>query len=269
MFEEPSASTAWQPITFRGVARFAYARLGRVLLVQFLAALICAGAIIAFAAAAWAPAVTEAIDQLPETIHVNNGQLIDMNSIVLADGRALSILIDTDGIATEGTGDIRVKFRKTDWAICSLVGCIEGFYPPEPIESGRSLAIPWWGAWKQAIIVGIGLLGGLCLFLTWSLMACIYMWIARLLAYFGDRDLTFQGAWKMCIAAQLPGAFFMAAALVLYGVGAVELLRLAALFAIHFTITWVYLAVSPYKLERLGNGASLKDNPFAPETTAE
>jgi len=56
---------AWQPITPRGVAAFARASWGRVLLVQFLCALAAATAVVWFLETAWFPAVTEAIRQLP------------------------------------------------------------------------------------------------------------------------------------------------------------------------------------------------------------
>src|SRR6267143_3278964 len=77
---EPAAAArpapfAWQPITPRVVAAFAGASLGRLLLVELIVALLVAGAVLWFLAAAWFPTVRQAIHQLPEQGTIRNQRL--------------------------------------------------------------------------------------------------------------------------------------------------------------------------------------------------
>ena len=69
------AQFAWQPLTVRGVAAFARAPLGRLLLVQFMVALLAAGTIVWFLHKAWFPQISEAIRQLPLQGELRAGRL--------------------------------------------------------------------------------------------------------------------------------------------------------------------------------------------------
>ena len=57
----PASSLPWQPITFGGVASFARASFGRLFIVQFIVALLVAGSVSCFLAAAWFPVAQKAI----------------------------------------------------------------------------------------------------------------------------------------------------------------------------------------------------------------
>jgi len=86
----------WQPITFGGVAAFSRASLGRLVLVQLLAALVVAVSVISFLSAAWFPVLQKAIARLPERGAIRGGQL-EWNSASptwLAEGPFLSIVVD-------------------------------------------------------------------------------------------------------------------------------------------------------------------------------
>src|SRR5438034_10882857 len=66
---------AWQPLTGRGVAAFAGASVGRLLLVQVIVALMAAAAVVWCLRATWIPTITEAIGQLPLEGQIRAGTL--------------------------------------------------------------------------------------------------------------------------------------------------------------------------------------------------
>ena len=72
---DEKAQFAWQPLTVRGVAAFASATLGRLLLVQFIVALLAAGTVVWFLQRAWFPTIGEAIRQLPPQGEIRSGRL--------------------------------------------------------------------------------------------------------------------------------------------------------------------------------------------------
>ena len=65
---EPAGTTfAWEPLTPRGVAAFARAKLGRLLFVQFIVALLAAVAVVWFLDDGCFPTIGAAIRSLPAT----------------------------------------------------------------------------------------------------------------------------------------------------------------------------------------------------------
>ena len=81
------AQFAWQPLTVRGVAAFARASLGRLLLVQFIVALLAAGTVVWFLHKAWFPTIGEAIRQLPPQGEIRSGRLDWQGPTPVAPGR--------------------------------------------------------------------------------------------------------------------------------------------------------------------------------------
>ena len=72
----PAESTSrWEPFTPRGVAAFAARGFGRLLLVQFIVALLAAGAVVWFVDNIGFPAVTAAIQKLPPAGEIRSGKL--------------------------------------------------------------------------------------------------------------------------------------------------------------------------------------------------
>lgn len=70
-----SPTFAWQPLTPSGVAAFADARLRRLLLVQFVVAVLVAGTVAWFLHDVWFPKLREGIRQLPAQGEIRRGKL--------------------------------------------------------------------------------------------------------------------------------------------------------------------------------------------------
>lgn len=257
---------AWQPLTPRGVAAFAGAALGRLLLVQFIVALIVAGTVVWFLHTAWFPMVTTAIRQLPERGQIRGGQLDwpEGSPSVLAQGRFLAFVVDLrhEGTARPAT-HLLLEFGQKDFKVFSLLGYLEGTYPRGwTIAFNRGDLQPWWGAWSPVFLAlaAAAVLAGLML--TWGLLATIYCVPVWLLGFFANRDLGWRGSWRLAGAALLPGALLMTGALLLYGLGALDLVRLALGAALHFLLGWAYLVASPFWLPRHPGAAGVGGNPF-------
>ena len=61
------------------------------------------------------------------------------------------------------------------------------------------------------------------LLVSWWILATIYFLPVWLLGFFANRDLNFRQSWRLAGAALLPGALLLAAGIVLYDFGAVDL----------------------------------------------
>src|SRR6185369_12402935 len=87
---------AWQPLTPRGVAAFAGAKPGRLLVVQLVFAILAAGAVVWFLEVAWFPAIDEAIRHLPASGEIRAGKLVwtDDTPKRLAEGHFLALAVD-------------------------------------------------------------------------------------------------------------------------------------------------------------------------------
>ncbi len=260
---------AWQPITARGVAAFAYASLGRLLLVQFVCALITAGTVVWFLYTAWFPTVHQAIRQLPPQGTIRSG-ILDWHGDSpqrLADGRfiALSVDLKHEGGA-RSPAHLQIEFGRTDMKIISLFGFVQKPYPKGwIIFFNRTELEPWWGAWSPpilAITAGAVIIG---LMLAWTCLATLYFLPVWLLGFFTNRDLNFGASWRLAGAALMPGASFHVVAIVFYGLGALDLLRLVMAVVLHMVVGWIYLFVGPLSLPRHPAVAALKPNPFVPD----
>jgi hypothetical protein len=265
----PSAAVpfAWQPLTFRGVAAFARASVSRVLLVQLIVALLAAATVVWFLRTAWFPPVRAAIAQLPNEGQISRQELRLARRPVLplAENRFLSISLvpDPPGPRTR-FADVQIEFRKQDWQVCSLLGCLMIRYSPTwTIQVSRPELEPWWGAWQTTLLVLSAAAVVVALLLSWLVLASCYFPIARLVAYYADRELTWGGSWRLAAAALLPGALLLTFALVLYGEAVLDLVRLALFAALHLVVGWLYLAVSPLTLPRVLSQTPMSGNPFA------
>lgn len=267
--------SAWQPFTPRGVARFACAPAGRLWMTQCVIALLAAAVVTWFVRVAWYPVVNEAVGNLPATGVIRAGQLSwDAGPPrMLAEGRFLSIAVDPALSGNfRGPAHVQVAFGSGSLEICSLLGCL---HLPYPLNATFGLnhndAMPWWGAWSPPILAlgfGATLVG---LLLVWRALGWVYCGPALLLAFFANRGLDGGGARRLSGAAQMPGALFLTLAVVCYGLGWMDPVRLLVAFAAHFVVSWVYLAVSPFFLPSVE--AVVKTNPFftppAPEMKPE
>jgi hypothetical protein len=264
----PKPPFAWQPITGPGVAAFAAARTGRLFVVQFVVALFAAAAVLWFLVHAWFPVVRQAIHRLPEQGAIRHGQLEWQGDSpqMLADGTFLGFSVD---LSHEGRArspaHVQVEFGRTSVRVFSLFGFYEAKYVPGyAVAFNRPELEPWWGAWSPIILalVALSVISGLML--TWLLLATIYCLPAWLVAFYADRQLTLAGSWRLAGAALMPGALFQSVALIVYGLGGWDLIKLTIAFVAHLVIGWLYVGLSPLSLPRRAEHVAAKANPFAP-----
>lgn len=259
---------AWQPLTFRGVAAFAGATATRVFIVQFLVLLVAMACLLQSLELTWWPAVQKAIQALPEIGRVQHGQL-DWHGepfAVLADSPALSILVDAVGKHEPGqVADLQVEIAKTEIRICTLVGCLPiAFEPVWDFPLNRVDLVPWWGAWKPAIVAVTALLLAVALVGAWWLLATLYTIPLRLLAVLAGRPITLGGCWRIAAMALMPGALFLSLGILAYGLIRLPLVLLAIIFVLHFLAGWIYSAAAIFRLDT--HAAIAAANPFVPAT---
>ncbi len=256
----------WQPITFGGVAAFSRASLGRLVLVQLLAALVVAVSVISFLSAAWFPVLQKAIARLPERGAIRGGQLEWNNTSPtwLAEGPFLSIVVDAgEGGRTGQSADVQLELKRRGLSVCSLFGCLTLPYPKHwTFALNRAEAEPWWGAWRPFLLVGVG--AGVVIFLMtiWLVLATVYSLPVRVITFYSDRQSTWAGCWRIASAAQVPGALLMCGAIFLYGFNRLNLVGLLFAWLLHLVIGWIYIGIAPARLARLADATRRRGNPF-------
>jgi hypothetical protein len=257
---------AWEPFTPRGVAAFASARLGRLLLVQFIVALLAATAVVWFVYNGYFPAVGTAIQKLPATGEIRSGRLDwhGHSPELLGDGRFLAFDVDLDHSGQIGSAaDVQIEFGRETVRVFSLLGYWEWNYPPDyVIAFNRNDLEPLWGAWAMELLLAAGGAVTIGLLLSWSLLATIYFVPVWVLGFFANCDLNFRQSWRLVGAALMPGALLMAAAILFYGIGFLNLVSFGFTFGAHFLIGWIYLFVSLLFVPQAPTTAS-KGNPFS------
>lgn len=257
---------AWEPFTFNGVARFAYASAGRLWLVSVITAAICGGVVTWFLAERWSPQIEAAIAKLPEQGSIRDGSLRwpSREPVELAQSSFLAISVQP-GAAPElaGPADVELSFRARELHLRSFFGYAVLPYPGGWIISlNRAEMQPWWGAWKPAFLGLAGAAVALGLLIAWPLIGLLYCPVVKLLAFYADRQTSWRGAWQSSRASLLAPGLFMAFAVVLYAFQEMTLLGLLALFVGHFALQLVYVLGSTMSLRPLPD--VIKGNPFAP-----
>lgn len=267
--DEPQR-TAWQPLTPRGVAAFARAPIGRLILVQFVFALLVAVVVVWFLRTAWFPTIREAIRHLPADGEIQSGKLdwYDPSPEPLAEGHFLAFVVDTNHTGTLSPAQVQVEFGRNDILFYSLAGYWDWPYPADwNFGLNRTEAEPWWGAW-QAPLQWLAFAGTLLwCFVSWALLAIIYAVPVWLGGFFANRDLNLLRSWKLAGAAQMPGALVLTAGIVLYGFGVLDLVGLAAAVAVHILVSWTYLPLGVRAAPRLASRGSENKNPFVGNET--
>ena len=256
--------TAWQPLTPRGVAAFAYAKTGRLLFVQFLVALLVGAVVIWELDLGWFPTVQAAIDRLPEQGEIRSQRLEwqGASPSLLAESRCLALTVDlhhTHGLVS--LAHVQVEFGRETVLVHSLFGYAEVGYPPGwVIAFNRTELKPRWGAWRPALLAWAGVGAGLSVMVSWWLLATLYFFPVQLMGDFTNRDLTPSRSWRLAGAALMPGAVLMVVALLLYGLGSMDLVQLLFATGAHFVVGWIYLFLSLLFVPSV-NDAS-RANPF-------
>lgn len=267
----PKRPFAWQPLTPRGVAAFAGTTLGRVLAVQFVFALLAGGTVVWFLNRDWVPIITHAIKQMPAEGEIRFGRLVwtGDSPVSLAENRFFALAVDLkhEGQA-RSPAHISVELGERDFKVYSLLGFVQGHYPKIwRIGFNRTEAAPWWGAWAPPILGIVALLVIVSLLLCWTILATISAGPAWLVAFFANRDLSLAASWRLSGAALMPGCLFLIAAIFLYGLGFLDLIRLGVALAAHFLVGWVYIWLSVHKLALHPEAAVAKGNPFTSTAT--
>ncbi len=258
--------TAWEPITPSGVAAFARAKAGRLLLVQFLVALLVAAVVVWFLYDGCCPTIRKAIQQMPAQGEIRSSQLIwrGQTPLLLAENRFLALSVDVNR-----AGDIRspahlqIEFRRDRILFRSLFGYLETPYPDGRVVAfNRTELEPWWGAWQPWLLAIAGAGVVTYLMLSWWVLATLYATPAWLIAFYANRDLNLRESWKLAGAALMPGALLMAVAILLYGLAVIDLVHLLFVFGAHLVLGWVYLSISPCFLPAVTAAGSNRRNPF-------
>jgi hypothetical protein len=256
----------WQPLTRRGVAAFAPASVGKLLLVQFIVAVLAAGTVVWFLQTAWFSAIGEAITRLPAQGAIRSGALDwpGESAVKLAENHFLALVVDlshTGGIRSPA--HLQVEFGRNDVQIISLGGYLRIAYQRDwLLMFNRRGLEPWWGAWRPALLALAAVLVMSGLMSSWSLLATLYCLPAWLAGFMANRQLTLSGSWRLAGAALMPGALLLTAAILAYGLGALDLIQLAVAGAGHIVLGWVYLAASLLSLPRHPAAVTRPTNPF-------
>jgi hypothetical protein len=257
---------AWQPLTPRGVAAFAAAPLGRLLLAQAVVATLCMALVAWFVAAKWFPVVREANRWLPDGAGVQNGTLRwPTNSPVrLAENRFLALVVDAVGGGARGSvADLELTLHRDRFTASSLLGYVERAYPQRwRVSLGRAEVVPWWGAREGVMLSLLVLVGGVGLMASWWVMALLYCPVVKVVAFFANRKLGWRGSWKLGGAALLPGAGVVMLGLFCYGWLRMDLVHLALAYLLHIVTGWTYVAVSPFFLPKDSPAVLSAGNPF-------
>jgi hypothetical protein len=262
VFKEPAF--AWEPITPRGVAAFARASFERLFVVQAVAALLGAAAVVWLLSDGIFPTVSAAISQLPDMGEIHGGKLDwrDDSPVMLAEGEILAFSVDLEhGGSLRSPADFQFEFGSDSIRIFSLFGEMEFSYPRGYVIAANATdARPVWGAWAPDILglAAIGTFFGLLL--VWALLATVYFLPVWLICLFTNRDLNFRASWRLAGAALMPGALLLSLSLVLYDLRGFDIVQLSFAFGMHLVIGWIYLFVSPMFLKRAVPAE--KKNPF-------
>jgi hypothetical protein len=258
--------TAWQPLTFGGVAAFTNARLGRLLAAELVAAVVLAAAVVWFLHRAYCPVILHAIQNMPETARVAKGRLQGVPGTLIAESKFLAIAVTPQGGREIGQdADLQIQLRQDDLCAGSIFwpdwGLDFDYGRGTAFDLARSNLEPWWSAWQPVLLIGTGAALVLILLLFWAVLAAIYMAPAKFIAWFADRYLAWGGAWRLASAASLPGSLVLLGAVILYGGSVIDLVGLSFFGAIHFVVGWIYVVGGSCRVTRLFPEDS-KRNPF-------
>lgn len=263
----PIVPATAEPFTPRGVAAFARAPLGRLFLTQFIIAILVGGVMVWFLHATIFPVVQTAINHLPDTGEIRSGRLQwpPGSPQLLAESRCLAFVVDPQHAGNiKTTADVQLEFGAKTVRSSGLLGYVEADYPAAGnYPFNRTELGPRWGAWRAEVLFFAFALTVIGLLVIWSVLATFYFPPVWLLAHFTGRDLNFRQSWRLSGAALMPGALLMAAAILLYGSGFLDLIALGFIFGAHLVLSWIYLFISLLFVPRIP-AAAPPANPFKP-----
>jgi hypothetical protein len=260
-------SPVWQPLTFGGVAGFARASFGRLLLVQFIVAILVGVSVAWVFASGWFPVIEKGIAALPGSGGAIRGGRLDWSGDVparLAEDAFLAIVVDPEATGAIGqTGDVQLEFGRDRFKIRSLIGYVTVPYPSGwTLLLNRGESEAWWGAWRPFMFGGIVVTVVALLFASWLLLTILYAMPIGLIAFYSDRVVRWTGCLRMAGAAVLPGALMMSGAMLLYSLHRLDFVALLFAWLLHWVIGWVYVGIAPLRLPRVDAPRRRRGNPF-------
>ena len=263
--DAPKKKFAWQPLTPGGIARFASVKPGRVLVVQFVFAVMACAVIMRIFYATWIPVMNQAVRELPMQGEIRKGQLMMDNATprILAENRFFGLAIDPRHVGEARTAaHVHAELGARGLNLYSLSGYVSFPYPSRArLALNHDETIPAWGAWRPATIAAVGGLALLWLFASWLILQAVYTVPVWAMGFLANRGLCLRGAWCVSGAALMPGALFFTLSLIVYGFGWLDLIQLAAAAAIHLVIGWIYLPFAIAKTSKAQEKG--EENPFS------
>jgi hypothetical protein len=267
---EPDASFASEPITPRGMVAFAHARVGRLWIVQLLAAILVAVSVLWFFNDSCVPAIAKALRNLSGTGEIHSGELAWRGDSpkVLAEERFLAFDLDLNHTGRiHCTSDLQIEFGRDSIRVFSLFGSVDFYYPYNPpdqiIPVSRDDLEPLWGAWLveiQAIMLAVIVIG---LLLLWNILATLYWLPVWMLGFLTSRDLSLGQSWRLAGASLLPGSLLLALGVFLYDFAVLDLIQFGFVVCAHLLLGWIYLFVGLLFLPHHAPQPARK-NPFEP-----
>jgi hypothetical protein len=260
-----------QPFTFTGVARYASAGIGRLLLTALIFALPGAAVIARVAAHCWWPVITEAVESLPENARIHDGalQAEEQDARLLAANQFLSLQLTASEKWQESSPvDFAVQLGKYELMVSSLFGDTALSYPGNSvIILNRATVWPIWGAWKVPLLAGLFIGGLVSLIISWFALGVVYAPVVLLIGGIARRQLSFARAWKVAVAAQWSASLLMIFALALYSTGEIGVLFVLIMLVAHFIPPILNLLIAPFFLPKAAHEkrGKEKDNPFVTE----
>lgn len=269
-----TATRGWLPLTPNGVAAYAQAPLQRVIVLQAISATVCTLVFGWLLVSSVFPTIQEAVKHLPEQGMVTLGELkIAEDAIVphpLAASTWLALDVDaTSGAARNPSRDVDIVFARNGIRLISALGTSRIPYPPHwyfPFNRVDLLAA--WEAWEAMLYGALLLATFIGLIVSWWILATMHCLLPRILAYFTERDLSLNGAWKLCAASLVPGAILMIVGLIALELDALGGVQFALLFVIHFLVPIVYSLLGTCHLAPSPRKAARAHNPFGPAPSA-
>ena len=263
-------------MTFGGVARFAVASRWRLLGVELFFALLVAATAVWFVQRAWVPVIEKAIQQMPLTGEIRGGRLAwPSEAVLLQEGPFMRIDVRPGGFTDIGvveSSDLVLAFGPSDLRVGSSLGLglLTVPYPTGWILSfSKTELVPWWGARSHMVLAGFGLLVIWVLLCAWSVLGRLYMVPVKI---FSVNQVSWAGAKKIAIAAQMPSVLVMTVGIGLYGMKQINLMALLVVWGLHLVLPWVYLIFSPIlapkppnpkaKAKKTKAKCKMGDNPF-------
>lgn len=270
---EPNAGVmAGQPITFGGVAAFTQASWRRLFIVQAVVAGGGVAAVLILLLNAWLPAFDAAVDHLPDNGYILRGELAwpTSEAVQLTDSRWLTIIVAPMNTHEFGkSADFQIEFQRKEARLYSMFGYMQFPYNQDfSLQMSHPDAVPWWGARRPFFIAGAAVGTFVGLWVTWMMLALLYLPFVKFIAFWTNRELGIAQAIRLGAAALLTPAIVFSVAIALYGLGWMPLTGLIGFCVLHAVMGWVYCAGGTMRLRRRDTPeTSPAANPFnGPET---